>query len=134
MLRVIGIQRGAHVDEEFILLQNQGSMRVSLSGHVLMTAKALSCAGQSDALHAFNDDVLVPAGMYVLLYSGAGVPRWGRTKDGALIYFAYMARKAAVWSDLSAIHVLHTHHTFSERREQGRSQDELRGALVAGSA
>lgn len=70
------------------------------------------------ASHAFNDDALVPAGMYVILFTGCGQARWGKTKEGAHVYHAYMNRSQTVWSCCEMpIHILHTQHSYSERTE-----------------
>jgi hypothetical protein len=130
MIRVIGIQRAETPAQEFVLLQNQGSMRTSLRGHVLMAESALAASGQGAALHAFADEVMIPAGMYVILGSGCGVPRWGRTKEGGLLYFAYMGRDRSVWTELGPLHLLNTHHSFVERREcDRRASAEARSAV-----
>ena len=129
MIRIVGIQRAELAENEFVLLQNQGSMRSPLKGHLIMSGAVLAANGQGDALHAFTDDALIPAGMYVILTTGTGVPRWGRTKDGGLLYFAYMGRPAPVWSEYGPVHILHTHHTFTERRDNyNQASQEVRGA------
>lgn len=118
LIRIIGIQRNEYPEREFVLLQNQGNLRLHLRGHVLLSETALETRDLSQAAHVFSDDVLVPAGMYVLLVTGRGEPKWGRTKDGALIYHAYMNRASAVWDRCEPpIHVLNRQHTFSEPRE-----------------
>jgi hypothetical protein len=118
LIRIIGIQRSDSPEREFVLLQNQGNLRLALRGHVLLSESALDGQDLTRAAHVFSDDVLVPAGMYVLLVTGRGEPKWGRTKDGALIYHAYMNRDFPVW-DLSEppIHVLNKQHSFAEPRE-----------------
>jgi len=77
---------------------------------------AIEHADLSFAAHAFNDDVQVPPGMYILLSTGKGSPRWTRTKEGALVYYAYMNRETAVWERVAGpLHILNTQHTFAER-------------------
>jgi hypothetical protein len=56
--------------------------------------------------------------MYVLLVTGRGEPKWRQTKDGALIYHAYMNRDFPVWDRCEPpIHVLNKQHSFAEPRE-----------------
>jgi len=116
VIRIVGLQRNESTAQEFVLLQNQGSLRLSLRGHLVVSDAAIEHADLSFAAHAFNDDVLIPPGMYVLLSTGRGTPRWTRTKEGALVYYAYMNRDSAVWDRIvGPLHILCTQHTFTER-------------------
>ena len=116
MIRIVGLQRSESATQEFVLLQNQGSLRLSLRGHVVLSDSAIEDSNLSVAAHAFSDDALIPPGMFVLLFSGRGTPRWTRSKDGALVFYAFMNRDVAVWNwCLGPIHVLNTHHTYAER-------------------
>ena len=116
MIRIVGVQRNELANREFVLLQNQGSLRIGLRGHVIMSESALDNSDLANAAHAFTDDVLVPPGTYILLSSGAGHPRWVRTKDGTMVYYAYMNRVEPVWNlCVGPLHVLGTQHTYAER-------------------
>jgi hypothetical protein len=116
LIRIVGLQRNAVPDKEFVLLQNQGGLRASIRGHVVASEVAFHAGDLGGGSHAFNDDVLVPPGMYVILYTGNGSPRWARTKDGQMVYYTYMNRSSAVWDSLpGAVHVLSTHHTYAEK-------------------
>lgn len=116
MIRIVGVQRNHCPDREFVLLQNQGGMRLNLRGHVVLSEAALNSGNLCREAHAFGDDTNVPPGCYVLLFSGEGNPRWARTKDGALVYYAYMNREAPVWESVAGpMHVLATQHTYTER-------------------
>jgi hypothetical protein len=117
VIRIVGVQKNASPSEEFVLLQNQGALRLNLRGHLILSECAID-GSLCNTAHAFSDDVLVPAGMYVCLYSGFGESRWVKTKDGALVYYAFMGRDRAVWRDtIGPLHVLCTQHSYSERRE-----------------
>jgi len=116
VIRIVGLQRNESATQEFVLLQNQGSLRLNLRGHLVVSDSALDEGNLNQAAHAFADDVLIPPGMYVLLSSGAGNCRWARTRDGALVYYAFMNRDAPVWErTYGPIHILSTQHTFTER-------------------
>ena len=118
MLRIVGVQKNAFAEQEFVLLQNQGSMRISLRGHVVLSECAVDSGDLGVTAHAFKDDVNVPPGMYVILFSGPGTPRWGKTKDGAMVYYCYMAREASVWCrSAGPLHILNRVHTYQQRRE-----------------
>ena len=118
MIRIIGLQRDDAPEREFVLLQNQGSMRASLRGHVLLSESSLETSDLSFGAHAITDEALIPPGMYVILFTGSGEPRWGRTKDGAMVFHSYMNRPHTVWSRCpGALHLLHAQHTYVERPE-----------------
>jgi len=116
LLRIVGIQRDSSVNREFVLLQNQGSMRVMLRGHVLMADRSITTGNLTEHGHAFHEQEAIPSGMFVLLRSGAGEPKWGKTKEGQMVYHAFMDRQESVWPpSAGALHVLKTQHTFAER-------------------
>ncbi len=116
MIRIVGLQRNESAAQEFVLLQNQGSLRLNLRGHLVLSEVAIDEGDLTNAAHIFNDEALIPPGMYVLLFTGAGTPRWARTKDGALVYYAFMNRSQPVWERCTGpVHLLSTQHSFSER-------------------
>lgn len=117
MLRIIGAQRTGDAATEFVLLQNQCSLKVHLKGHFLLTEVTLNSGDVSSSSHLFTDDVSVPAGAFVILSTGTGEPHWSRSKDGALLFCSYMNRSTAAWADGTTLHLLAPQHSFSERRE-----------------
>ncbi|MEJ5171383.1 MAG: hypothetical protein WHU10_10375 [Fimbriimonadales bacterium] len=115
MIRIVGIQRSEDPNREFVLLQNQGSRRLTLRGHGVVADSSID---GSDPIGVFllPDDVLLPPGMFVVLKTGAGQNRWGRTKDGTHVYFCHMNRTQSVWTRVRGpVHVVATQHTFVER-------------------
>lgn len=118
MIRIVAVQRHANPNEEFVLLQNQGSLRTVLRGHVVMSESAISSEMMGRFAHVFGEEEKIPAGMYVLLRTGTGISRWTKTKDGSLVYYAFMGRDRAVWEQsIGPLHLLAPQHTFAERRE-----------------
>jgi hypothetical protein len=116
VIRIVGVQRNVVPEQEFLLLQNQGGLRVKLRGHVVMSECAVEAGSLGHYAHVFSDDVVVPAGMYVLLSTGAGECRWARTRDGQMIYYGYMHRTTSLWETCPGpVHILAPHHTFVER-------------------
>lgn len=116
MIRIVGVQRHELAQKEFILLQNQGSLRINLKGHLVAGEVAIASSDLSFAAHAFAEDALVPPGMYVLLSTGCGEPKWARTKEGSLVYYTYMNRTSPVWErSCGAVHLLALQHTYAER-------------------
>ena len=119
MIRIVGIQRSESPNEEFVLFQNQGTLREILRGHVVLSETALECSEQLALSHVFRDEEQIPSGMYVILYTGHGKPRWARTKENALVYFAYMGRDESVWSQCQGpLHLLMKQHSYAARGSQ----------------
>lgn len=93
-------------------------MRISLRGHVVLSECAVDSGDLGLTAHAFKDEVNVPPGMYVILFSGSGASRWAKTKDGAMVYYTYMGKEDSVWHrSTGPLHVLNRVHTYQERRE-----------------
>lgn len=118
MLRIVGVQTSDKAHGEILLLQNQGSIRVHLRGHAVLSDAGFNSAELGQAAHAFGEDVYIPPGVYVALCTGVGRARWGRSRDGSTVYYAFMGRDEPIWSTCSRpLHVLGTQHTFEERSE-----------------
>lgn len=116
MIRIVGVQRNEKPDKEFILLQNQGALRLNLKGHLVASETAIASSDLGHAAHAFADEILIPPGMYVLLSTGSGESRWTKTKDGTMIYYTYMHRGSSVWErSTGAVHLLAMQHTHVDR-------------------
>ena len=118
MIRIVGVQRNQAADKEFVLFQNQGALRINLRGHLILSECAVNDQDLSQFAHLFTDEVLIPAGMYVLLGTGSGETRWSKSKDGSLIFHTYMNRNYPVWDRcILPLHLLNTQHSYAERRE-----------------
>jgi len=91
-------------------------MRVVLRGHAILSEMAISGNNLSTGAFAFSVEESIPSGMYVLLRTGFGEPKWGKTKEGQLVYHAFMNRGDVAWPlESGALHVLKSQHTFAER-------------------
>jgi hypothetical protein len=116
MIRIVGVQKSEKPGQEFVLLQNQGSMRIRLRGHAVVADSALSEDGVSYAVHLFSDDVEVLPGWYVLLRTSRGEPRWSSTSEGQRVFYTYMNRAEPVWRRTEGhLHVLAPQHSYVER-------------------
>lgn len=119
MIRIVGIQRNERPDEEFVLFQNQGTLRELLRGHCVLSEAALDSDDNIGQSHVFRDEEQIPSGMYVILFTGRGEPRWARTKDNALVFFAYMQRDESVWTrSPGPLHLLVKQHSYASRQAQ----------------
>jgi len=117
MIRIVGVQRCAESKGEFVLLQNQGAMRLVLRGHVLMAEEAFDHS-PSHAVHVFVDEVKIGPGQFVLLRSCSGEPHWSTTKEGHHVYHTFANSDRPIWSATQGtLHLLGVQHTFTERRE-----------------
>jgi len=118
MLRIVGLQRNEDPDREFVLLQNQGGLRVRLRGHVLLSERGVDLGNLAASAFVFADDVYIPAGLYVIVRTGCGKAHWAKTRDGTYAYQVFIGRTEPLWSRLRGpVHVLGPLHTFSERGE-----------------
>ena len=102
-----------------MLLQNQGSMKVNLKGHVVAAQSVVDAGDVSEAIHIFSDDVFVLPGMYVLLRTCSGVGHWNHTHDRYSTFYAYMHRRVPVWSrHIGPLHVMAPQHKWVERKPE----------------
>lgn len=116
MIRIVGIERCEDPGREFVLLQNQGSMRVQLRGHVLLADAFIDGQDSCPAPFIFNEEVHIYPGAYVLLRTGVGESKWTVTRDGGRIFNCYMGKTGSHWIKLGqTLHLLSAHHSYTER-------------------
>ncbi len=117
MLRIMAVQRSDDPQREYVLLQNHGSLRIALRGHMLADDGGLD-GPDRERMYVFADDAQIPAMAYVLLVSGAGKNGWYQDSDARPVYCVYWNKKQPVWSQAGdAIHLLHVIHTNKPRSE-----------------
>lgn len=117
MLRIVGVQRSDNPKEEFILIQNQGSLRVGLRGHAILSDAADTMpAWDATRLYAFTLDEKVFSGGFVLLSTGCGTDRWAKTTDGSQVLRVFANRSEPLWSDHpGSLILLAPQHVYPER-------------------
>lgn len=116
MIRIVGVERQQDPQREFVLLQNQGVMRETLKGHAIAAEGALCGSSGTSSSYFFALEELVPPGAYIMLRTGAGEPKWTRTRDGNLVLNVYMGRTEPIWSNCPGpMHVLKVQHSYVER-------------------
>lgn len=104
------------MEKEFLLLQNQGSLRAMLRGHVVMAERAILRGELWESAHVFQEEESIHPGLYALLSTGCGTPHWGKTKDGSHVYHVYAGRSESLWNAcVGPIHVLNQCHSYVER-------------------
>jgi hypothetical protein len=114
MVRIVGVQRSKEVGQEFVLLQNQGSMRVNMKGYALVGE---STEGAFDGpVCVLSDDVDLHPGMYMLVRSCIGPSRWTKIGDGAPVFYGYLGHTKPLWGPtFTAVHLLAPQHCYVER-------------------
>ena len=121
MLRIVGVEKSERAAREFILLQNQSGLRMSLAGHAVIAGGLVGGETFEEApdVHVFREQEQIPGGTFVLLSTGHGNPCWALTKDGQRIFHVYMNRDRPVWSRREGpVSLLGVQHTYIPRRAQ----------------
>ncbi len=122
MLRIVGVEKSERAAREFVLLQNQSGLRMSLAGYAVMAGGLVDgeTFGEAPDIHVFAEEEQIPGGTFVLLATGFGTPRWALTKDGQRIFHVYMNRERPLWSRREGpVSLLGVQHTYNPRRAQG---------------
>lgn len=75
-------------------------------------------------LYVFPTDEQIHPGAYVMLRAGYGESRWGRTREGALVYITYLERRSF---DLAIgdekLHISAIQHTYEVRNFKATLSD-----------
>lgn len=116
MIRIVGIQRSEDPNQEFVVLQNQGNMRVNLRGHALLSESSIGDPDGHPEIHVITEDMDIPAGHHCVVRTGIGACRWCHKHEGFHIYHAFLGRTSPVWHRFpGAVHILAPTHTYSGR-------------------
>ena len=109
MLKIIEVHPASGVGGEYVVLQNQGLVTVSLRGWALCTdVYLLDDATQvANEMYVFREDVAIKPYTRVVLFTGDGESEWVPTTDGKQAYCAYWGRSERIWTHATNIHVLH---------------------------
>lgn len=117
MIRIVGVQRHSDPTQEFVLLQNQGGMRVQLRGHALVAEAALNDRVGFQEVFVLREDVSLQPGQYALVRTCQTSGRWCHKQDGYSVYYLGLDRLDPVWNNHEGpIHILAPQHTFCERQ------------------
>lgn len=115
MIRIVGLQRSSNARDEFILLQNQGSMRVRLRGHAVVAECSLD-ADHGPRIYVFSDDEYIGPGMFIALRTGLTTKRWARDDAGYSTYYTCMGCTQPAWSDCEGeLFVLAPQHIYAPK-------------------
>ncbi len=108
MLKIVELHTSKSAQGEYVVLQNQGLITVSLRGWAVCTEAYLdgNIRDMSDAMFIFREDIAIKPYTYVVLFSGKGRNDWKPTVDGRQAYCAYWNKHCAVWGKSSHVHIL----------------------------
>lgn len=116
MIRIVGLQRSDDPRQEFVLLQNHGSMRVNLRGHALVSDAWLDTFDGPATAVIIRDDIEIPPGQYAIVRTCSGTGRWDYRQEGYHTYYAHLGSPESVWKDhYGKIHLLAPQHSYSAR-------------------
>ena len=109
MLKIIEVHPALHSQGEYIVLQNQGLVTVSLRGWALCTDAYLGSdpIRMAQEMYIFRDEVPIKPYTRVVLFTGSGEDDWVPTIDGRQAYCAYWNRRDCLWSSAAHVHLLH---------------------------
>ncbi|MBS1711314.1 MAG: hypothetical protein JSS71_06280 [Armatimonadetes bacterium] len=116
MIRIVGVQPSENIGQEFVLLQNQGNMRVNLRGHALVAEDSLLDPPGLQRVFVINQDVDIPAGHHVAIRTGSGDHQWCHKHDGYHIYHFFLNRGESLWNSQSTLMLLAPNHRFTPRK------------------
>lgn len=118
MIRIVGIQRHEDVTKEFILLQNQGSMRVKLRGHTLISDHSMDEPSGAQVAYCIRDDIYIQPGQYILVRTCSGEAKWDFKNEGYVTYCTYLRLSESAWQNSNGIiHILAPQHSLAEKQK-----------------
>lgn len=109
MLKIVEVHAASTAQGEYVVLQNQGLVTVSLRGWSVCTDAYLygEPSELAQQMFIFRDDVQIKPYTRVVLFTGAGEDGWVPTIDGRQAYCAYWQRTERIWSQAQNVHILH---------------------------
>ncbi len=123
MLKIVEIHSAESVQNEYIVLQNQGVVTVNLKGWAVCTDAYLleNEFDMKSGMYVFRMSEEVKPYTHIVLFTGAGQNGWVPTNDGRLAYCAYWGNSERVWSEAKNIHVLQLVSSRTVREPQSSS-------------
>jgi hypothetical protein len=116
MIRIVGVQPNENLGQEFVLLQNQGNMRINLRGYALLADTTLEDPPGLQTVFVINQDILIPPGHHAAIRTGTGTSNWCHKHDGYHIYHYFLNRNSQLWNDGSVVHLLTPTHKFATKK------------------
>jgi len=116
MIRIVGVQRNENISQEFVLLQNQGNMRLNLRGYALIAESAIDETPGLQEAFVISENIDIPAGHHVAIRTGSGQSGWCHKHDGYHVYHLFLGRNTPIWGRLQGdVILLAPSHKFSDK-------------------
>jgi hypothetical protein len=108
LLKITDLHPASTPGSEYVVLQNQGLITISLKGWALAGDSYLSgdAARSAGETFIFSDDIPIKPYTRVVLFSGEGTDGWYETIDNKTAYLVYWNRPTPVWIDTPYVHLL----------------------------
>ncbi len=108
MLKIIEVRTAPRPEGEYVVLQNEGLVSLSLCGWALCSESVFSpdSPDWSSSFYMFDHDVNIRPYTRVVLFTGSGEDGWVPTIDGKQAFLAYWNRRQSVWKNAQTIHIL----------------------------
>lgn len=116
MIRIVGVQPSENIGQEFILLQNQGNMRINLKGYALVAESTLLDPPGLQTVFVVNEDITIPPGHHAAIRTNSGQSGWCHKHDGYHIYHFFLNRSSQLWEEGSTVHLLTPTHKFATKK------------------
>lgn len=108
MLKIVDVHASLAPESEYIVLQNHGTLTVTLRGCALCAESFIASDLQAaiQEMYVFREDIAIKPYVRVVLFTGEGYDGWQPTTDGKKCYVAYWCRQEVVWSRCEMVHLL----------------------------
>lgn len=116
MIRIVGVQPTENIAQEFVLLQNQGNMRINLRGYALIAEQDFSDPPGLQAVFVINEDIDVPPGHHAAIRTAAGTSGWCHKHDGYHVYHFFLGRSTSIWRAETTVHLLTPTHRYATKK------------------
>lgn len=116
MIRIVGVQPNENIGQEFVLLQNQGNMRINLRGYALIADSNLSDPPGLQNVFVINEDISIPPGHHAAIRTGSGTSDWCHKHDGYHVYHFFLGRNTPIWEPETTVHLLTPTHKFATKK------------------
>jgi len=108
LLKIVDLHPASTPGSEYVVLQNQGLITISLKGWALAGDSYMSGDPGRSASETFifAEDIPIKPYTRVVLFTGEGTDGWYETIDNKTAYLVYWNRPSSVWTDTPFVHLL----------------------------
>ena len=108
MLKIIEVHPAPRPEAEYVVLQNEGLVSLTLCGWALCSEMVFTAdpCDWSSSFYMFDQDADIRPYTRVVLFTGVGEDGWAPTIDGRQAFLAHWNRKQPVWKHAQTIHIM----------------------------